>query len=438
MTILNRLFGKKQQKLEYKSTGVSISPDSFLAFSLTGSVSNLTPVMAYEYYRTSSAVATSVDLIAEEVEQMQPVLVHRSKGVIQEHPLLDLLRDPNPAEDYRTFIGALARNWLITRTAPIGTKGNVKFAPVEMWAVKPQHISTIENGVDGYPASYLVTTGPCQNSYNRSTEKRNWRYLANELAELYRISGFSSQSGSTHPDSPLLAAALEIRQQINGRVHNAKLLENGARLSLIAVMKDSVSPEEHESRKHLLNQQISGASNAGKVAVISSEDMELKEVGTSNKDMDYANLDKISSQAVFLRYKIPLPLVTTDNSTYNNMNSAKFDLYDRAVIPTFNVLAQGISQCLFPRMGLDLNEYTLTYDAEKITAVRGRMLEELKLKRDLNLETTNELRASLPDREPVEGGGVLYQSATLIPVGLDTSLDDVAKLDEDSRANAKG
>jgi len=433
MTILKSLFGKKQRKLEYKSTGVSINPDSFLSFALGGSLSNLTPSLAFQYYRTSSAVATSVDLIAEEVEQMCPILIHKDTGVVEKHAILDLLRNPNPAEDYRTFIGALARNWLITRTVPIGAKGNINFIPVELWGVKPQHISITENGADRYPDQYLVTSGPCQNSYKRSIDKKNWRFLANELSELYRISGFSSQSGSTIPDSPLLAAALEIRQQINGRIHNAKLLENGARLSLVAIMKDSLSPEEHESRKHLLNQQIAGAANTGKIAVISSEDMELKEVGTSNKDMDYAQLDKISSQAVFLRYKIPLPLVTTDSSTYNNMRQAKFDLYDRAVIPTFNVLAQGISQFLFPRVGLDLNEFTLTFDPDKITAVRGRMLEELKVRRDLNLETINELRTAIPGRDPAEGGDTLYQPATLIPVGLDTSLDDITQLDEDSR-----
>ena len=46
-------------------------------------------------------------------------------------------------------------------------------------------------------------------------------------------------------------------------------------------------------------------------------------------------IQKLVNEAPVLKYKIPLPLVSTDASTYNNMEIAIGNLYDWSVIPTF-------------------------------------------------------------------------------------------------------
>jgi len=50
----------------------------------------------------------------------------------------------------------------------------------------------------------------------------------------------------------------------------------------------------------------------------------------------------------------------------------------------------------------------------------ARRLDEIEKRRKINIETINELREFLPGSDkPIEGGDILYQPSTLIPVGFD-------------------
>lgn len=407
---------------------------SFLGFSLKGGSMNAT--QAFRFYRDCAAVATAVDMIADEVEQIEPIIKGPDGQLISRHAILDLLRKPNPAQGYRSFMGDLIRSWLLTHDVFVAAEGNVDRLPINLWAVKPVNVSVNESATDRFALSIIVPNGPAANEYERVEKNRQWRFIANRFAEIHRTMGFSSRSGAAFPDSPLAAAATDIHQQVTGKQHNLKLMENGGRLSLVAVFKDTMSPEQHVERRERLTADIGGSDNAGKMAVISSEDLELKEFGSSNKDMDYENLDKISSTAIFMRYKIPLPLISTDASTYNNMEQSKYDLYDRCVLPAFAVIAEGLSNFLLPKGGLDPAKFQISFDPEQINALRTRMLDELKKRKDLNLETINELRSMLPNREPLtEGADKLYQPGTLLPIGDDIyTADNLNDLTERARA----
>lgn len=441
VSIFDRFFTKKQAApVEKKSAQIvsTFRSNSFLGMALSGA--RITPFQALEFYRESAAVATAVDMICDEVEQIVPVIIGPDGGMLDTHPVLELLRKPNPAQDQRNFISVLAHMWLLTRDCFVVAEGNKNLLPIHLWSVKTPNVSVTENGTDRYPESFFVSNGPGGNDYVRTEEKRKWRFLANNYAELCRITGFSSLSSSSFPDSPLQAAALEVEQQVMGRNHNLNLLSNGGRLSLVATFKDTLDADMHEQRSRDLQRDLGGAANAGKIAVISSQDMEIKEFGMHNKDMDYIDLDKISATAIYLRYKIPLPLISNEASTYNNMEQAKFDLYDRAVIPTFNVIAEGLTNFLMPRMGLDPREYRISFNPETIIALRGRLLSELKIRKDLNIETVNELRSLLPNREPLtEGGDKLYQPGTLVPIADDLSTEDnLASLTERAKEKLNG
>ena len=49
----------------------------------------------------------------------------------------------------------------------------------------------------------------------------------------------------------------------------------------------------------------------------------------------------------------------------------------------------------------------------------------MEQRKKINVETTNELRSLLPNREPItEGGDQVYQPANLVAVGQDLFTDD--------------
>ena len=384
----------------------------------------MSPGAAMDFYRSCSSVAIAVDMIADEIEHIQPVIQDSSGKFTADHQLLQLLRSPNGFDNWSGFIGATARHYLLTRECFFYGGGAVTRPPLEMFAVKPQTISTIENAADRYPQSFMVTEGRANGSYVRAERARKVNYFDGNLRELFRVHGFSSRTDETRADSPLEAVALEARQQIKGRVHNLALLENGGRLSLIVQFKDSLSEDELIARRDAINGALGGASKAGRIAVTSSQDMEIHEAGTTNKDMDYAILDQVAREALFLRYKIPLPLVSQDASTDNNMEHAVYHLYDRAVLPLVEVLFDGLGRFLLPRYGLDPSKFKITYNPEAIGALQERRIAMLLERKKLEVETINELRSMLPNREPIDGGDTLYQAATQVPVGTDLYTDD--------------
>ncbi len=430
--IANRLMpssNRSNTAREKKSSGTFFSGGSFLAESIIGR-SYLSATEAMRFYRESDAVSTAVDMIADEVEHIKPVIRMPDGKLTNDHPILRLLLSPNKFQFYSQFIGNLSRHHLLTNEMYIYAGGVVSTPPIEISAPKPQCISATE-AEDTFPHSFLVSQGLGSANYVRTEWKDRVRYYSGSMRELYPMFGFSSGSDETRADSKLLSAMKSVNQQVQGMVHNVSLLENGARPSLIVNFKDNINEDEARARKQFLQEQIGGAENSGGIIATFAADMDIKEAGISNKDMDYQNLDNIARNAIYLRYKIPLPLVSLDASTFNNMSQAVFHLYDRAVLPEADKIFQALTHLLMPRFGLDPAETWITYDPETIDALRGRTLEELKTRKELNLETTNELRDSLSGREPIEGGDVLYQNASLVPVGTDMFTDDNVDTEEE-------
>jgi len=430
-----KFFNFKKQKLkpEIKSGAdiINLPAGSFLEYALGGYGSRINAGDAMNFYRNSSAVATAIDVIADEIEMIKPVIELKDGSLISEHPILTLLESPNDFEDYRSFIGQLARHWLLTHECFIYAEGSLNRLPRTLFAINPFLISPMQDAIDGYPRLFSVSQGMGLGTYNREKGKFS-RFLDGNLRELFHVMGFSSRTDQTTPDSPLEAAAIETRQQILGRNHNLKVIQNGGRISLAFVFKDTMSQEDHDIRKQAIYNQFAGSNNAGNIAVFSSEDMEIKEMGLTSKDMDFSGLDRIATQSIYMRYKIPLPIVNADSQTYSNFERAILDLYDRAILPNAEIIFSGLTK-FFKLRVQDDNIVRITYNPEDIVALRSRMLAEIKLRREINIETVNELRENLPDREPIEGGDIFYQAATLVPAGRDLFQNDpVTAVDDEN------
>ena len=190
--------------------------------------------------------------------------------------------------------------------------------PRNLFAIANQNTTVTANGVDGYPNNISVNTGFGIGNYRRTTKGRDVQFLDGNLKEVFQIRGFSSRSDNCTADSPLEAAALEVRQQLSGTRHNLKVIDNGGRLSMAVIFKNRMTPEDWDVREQSIREKFSGSNNAGRIAVMSAPDMEIKEMGQSNKDMDFTALDTKSREAVFMRYGVPLPLISSTRQTFNN------------------------------------------------------------------------------------------------------------------------
>lgn len=411
----------RKQKTETKSyvLGTSEALGSFLMF---GSGEAATPSSAMSLYEQSTAVSIPINMVADPFSVMEPILKIDNK-LVKDHEIIRLLNNPSPFYSRELLFEMLAKEYLITGETMFVAIGGTRRPPLELQPLSVKNV-TVPEGVGGVPSSMQVSGNTLSGNYTPNIRRGTLRYFDGRLRELVQIRNYSTKNNSLlRGQSPLMAASKEVRQHILGGTHNVSILEKGGRVSLIFHFEADMDDEDFEEAKERVTTQYGGASEAGKIGVTAGGQLNIKEVGTSHKDMDFLNLQKMAVKAVTLQYHVPLPLVTDERQTLNNYREGKLALFDDAVIPLSKRIFGGLGQTLLPRYGLDPKRAKLTFDPDQISALVARRNEEVKKRASINVESDNEIRAYL-DREPYEGGDVILKPANLIPAGTDAFSED--------------
>ena len=411
---------KQSHQQKSGALGSNNALGKFMIFGITGAE---TPSSAISLYEQSSAISIPVNRIAEAFACLD-LVIQQDDQIIKSHPVLDLLNKPSPFYDAVLFLETLAKYYLITNEVELVALGGISRPPMELQPISPGNVTIVE-GNGGLAQNILIAGNTLSGDYALTEIKGTARYINGELKELKQIRGFSTKQNSLlRGQSLLVPAAKEARQHILGNTHNMSLLEKGGRLSAVFHFEEDLNPIDYEVVKERVRAQYGGASNAGEIGVTAGGKMKINELGVTNKDMDYVELHKIVQEAIALQYKYPLPLISNSATTFNNYKEAKLALYDDAVLPLADRLLDALTSFLMPRFGIDPAKTKITYDIDSITALTVRRNEELKIRKELNVESDNEIRG-LIGREPVEGGNTLYKPANLVPIGTDTDTDDL-------------
>lgn len=376
-----------------------------------------TPSSALSLYDKSTAVSIPVNMVADAFASIAPVIKFKDE-IVSDHPVLDLLNNPSPFYSRTLLFEMLGKDYLVTGESEIVALGGVNRPPLELQPISPRNISVNEStgGVNG---SFIVAGNTLAGNYLLTRVRNRIRYLDGGLREIKQIRNYSTRNNSLlRGQSLLVSASKEALQHIKGGDHNISLLDNGGRVSLVFHFDADLNPDEFEETKTRVRAQYGGTQKAGMIGVTSGGKLSINEMGTNNKDMDFANLQSMAQRAVALQYKVPLPLLTTDASTFNNYKEARAALYLDAVLPLADRIFNGLTELLMPRYGLDPNDYRISYDKTKIEALTAIALEELKLRKEINIESDNELRATI-GRAPYKGGDAILKPANLVPAGTD-------------------
>lgn len=361
---------------------------------------------SYYYYLVCDPFSISVDMISEKIESLTPILQNKKTGeIIREHKFLDLINNPNANESASEFWRKLSCFYAITGNAMIRFIGNINFPPSEMEVLPPNMFSVYGN-VRDLPASYRYQSDTISQEFNY-TETGNYASYFDSLkfSELIHIRTFNPKENYSNPFgvSKANSMQLEIEQYINANIHNLSILKNSARMSGILGIEGSLTKDQRESLKDQFERLRSGARNAGKTLYAESGGGKItySQLSQSNKDMDYTEGKRDNGASIFVRMGIPLPLVSTQNMTYNNYFEAKAGLYTDTIIPLAKTLYGHLLETLSRRYP-DLKYFTLIPDEDQILVLRKQKLEELKIRNELSKYTNNEFRALL-GLEPLNG-----------------------------------
>lgn len=409
-------FLKKNKPIEKKSHAFSNSQliSSLIVSSEDVSRRFLTPQKALFYYDLVAPVATAIDLINDEFKNLQIALETNGEITIDDD-ILNFLKQPNDDMVLIDFLETMGIYFLATNEVYIIATGTPSQAPAELIVVSPELVEVKKNR-DGFISSIEVqsTSGP-KWIFNRADDQ--FRFFTKDgNQEIWQIKGFNSKQ-TGRGKSKLTSVSYEIDQYLQVAIHNLSLLKNGMRPSgAFSTPPDTtLDDDQFERLKEQIENFYSGGENAGNTLVLDNG-LEFKEMGINPKDMDFLNMNKSVSIAIFNRYKVPLPLVNPDKMTLSNMDSAKLNLYDNAVLPFANRMFAELTAFLRPRFKLS-EESTIVPFKDKITALQMRRNEELKLKKELGIFTINQLLAEVGEDSISQGGDTVFILNNLVPAG---------------------
>ncbi len=356
--------------------------------------------VAEEGFRKNVIAHRCIMMLATSAAAIPWLLYDDESAEIDQHPLLDLLRHPNPLQDGMTFLENVYANLQIAGNAYIeAVQPRDGHLPVELYALRPDRMRVIP-GSTGLPLAY---------EYNVNGQLTRW--------SADPISGASAilHIKLFHPLedwyglSPLEAALASVDQHNAASAWNQALLNHGARPSgaLVFAPKDgspaTLSDDQMRRLREEMDQLNTGKNNAGRPLILEGG-LEWREMSLSPKDMDWLAGRDVAARDIALAFGVPAQLIGIPGAqTYNNLAEARLALYEESVLPLVSRVIGAFDHWLTPMFDEGL---TLDFDLDEISALTARRDTHWDKLQNVNFLTLNEKRVAA-GYEPVEGGDVL-------------------------------
>ena len=356
--------------------------------------------LAREGYARNAIVYRAVRLIAESVGALSFVLY---EGVAERdiHPLLDLIRRPNPRQDGASFLESITSHLLLAGNAYIeavglGAGGEGDAQVRELYALRPDRVKLVP-GADGWPHAYDYTVA-------RSTVRFDQSAMLPPILHLTFFNPLDDHYGL----SPLEAAAIAVDTHNAAAAWNKALLDNAARPSGALVYDGpdgaALSALQYERLKNEFAEHYQGMSNAGRPLVLEGG-LDWKPMSLSPSDMDFLNAKHAAAREIALAFGVPpMLLAIPGDNTYSNYQEANRVFWRQSVLPLAGRIACALTHWLSPVFGDGL---MLAADTDRIEALspdRAALWERVSKAPFLSV---NEKRLAT-GYGPVEGGDVFH------------------------------
>jgi HK97 family phage portal protein len=317
--------------------------------------------LAREGYTKNAIVHRAVRLIAESIGGLSFVL-YEGDAERDTHPLLDLVRRPNPRQDGPAFLDCVASHLLLSGNAyieAVSLAGEGEDASVrELYALRPDRMKVVP-GPDGWPQGYEYTVSGSTVRFDQAAPQPPILQLTlfNPLDDYY---GFA----------PLEAAASAVDLHNAAARWNKALLDNAARPSGALVYDGEggapLSEPQFERLKGELERQYQGTANAGRPLVLEGG-LDWKPMALSPKDMDFLEAKHAAAREIALAFGVPpMLLAIPGDNTYSNYQEANRVFWRQTVLPLAGRIASALTQWLTPSFGAEL---VLAPDLDRIEAL---------------------------------------------------------------------
>jgi HK97 family phage portal protein len=325
-----------------------------------------------------------------------PWLLYDGAMELEAHPLLTLLRRPNPREDGATLFERWYAYLQCAGNAYLEA-GLIDGEPRALYVLRPDRMSVVP-GARGWPAAYDYTL---EGRTTRLTAQADGfmpvlhARLFHPLDDYYGL-------------SPLAAAATAIEVHNAGADWTKALLDNAARPSGALIYKGpegapGLSEDQFQRIKRELEDAYQGASNAGRPMVLEGG-LDWRAMSYSPADMDFSESRAVAAREIALAFGIPPMLLgIPGDNTFSNYQEANLNFWRQTVLPLVARTASDLTRWLGGRFGEGLR---LGYDADAVDALAAERESVWQRIGAASFLTLNERRAAA-GYSPLEGGDAL-------------------------------
>jgi HK97 family phage portal protein len=357
-------------------------------------------------------VYSCVSAITQEVGSLQLVLKRRKNQSefeqVDSHPVLDLLYKVNPlytsyalweaTEGYLDLLGE--SYWWLTGSAK---------KPSEIWTLRPDWLE-IKDTKNKMIESY---------SYGPPGERK----ITVPFEQVIPFKDFNPKN-PYRGYGTIRASAEAIDLDNSASKYNRNFFNNSARPGGALEAEGNLTDEQRVVLREEWERVHKGEENSWKVAILEGG-LKWKDVGLSQKDMDYIEGRRFTRDEIFAMYRVPKVIVAvTDDVNRANAREARAVFLENVIEPKEWRIAATLTEFLLPRYG----DPNLFFDI--VSPVPADNEYQLKLY-DNGLKhgwlTRNEVR-ELEDYGPIDGGDKL-----LVPFGL----QEVGAQTQDQKEAAK-
>lgn len=419
------LFRKKAPEVEKKSySEQGYPPFAFAEYLGANANGDLRALEAVRLYKRCTPLYQAVNMRAEAFSSIQPrVWDEANKEWVDDHPVLDLLKNPNPAQSNAYFMKSVSSFADIAGEFFVIAAGNKGSEPLELYAAKPQNITITESQRPGdYGAAGRISwqSNVAGEIYTLDREfggeiGGSFRYWnREENREIWQAKDFNPSNDSLRGLPKAAPLWLQIQQFIEADTNNYSVLKRGARPSVVWVWsgEGEMTDEQFQRWKEQATG-YEGAINAGKQVL--GENIKPEVVSISNKDMEFAQNRKVVREDIFSAYQIPLSLVSSETMTMDNLKTGTLLFWDGSVLPHADNIYNELTRLLMPRYDNSEN-LRITYNPIDIEALKERAIARALDMQKTKAVKDDELRAIM-GLDEYEGGDVVYKPISDQPAG---------------------
>jgi HK97 family phage portal protein len=287
--------------------------------------------------------------------------IKKGNGTFEEvasHPILDVLKRPNPFMGYSEWVQQAIGYKLLTGNSfiyanPVGVGSKAKeIAELHVMPADQVAIITGQNWAEPIQA-YILQWAP----------DRNLEFQPSEVIHL-KYPSYTYENGDYYGQSPL-RAALKILEKSNQNIDSSKAaFANQGAAGIItdeAVEEaQAINEEQAQALQEGYERKFGGANNKGKVLVTVGK-LRWQQIGLSPVDLNMLQDHNVSRRDICSVYHLSSNLFNdVEGTTFSNMKEARKAAWTDAIIPELNSIAQELTRVF--AAAYKLPELELYYD----------------------------------------------------------------------------